>query len=133
MIADLISKLRVHVDHIVIERASKEAVTHQNMVESLRVAFEVVGIPFTLRQCLNQGMEDAAFQRVDRGGKVEIVQVAQDNNPGTGVQGQDAIDEIIDDLRLLIALGLGVEHGRLKAAKERIIAALGIEVIGDEK
>lgn len=33
----------------------------------------------------------------------------------------------------MIALGGGTENRRLEAAKERIVAALGIEVIGDEK
>jgi hypothetical protein len=50
------------------------------MVESLRVAFEFVSIPFALRQRLDQGMKDAAFKRVDWRGKVEVVQVAEDNN-----------------------------------------------------
>jgi hypothetical protein len=55
MIADLISKLRVHVNHIVIKRAGKEVVAYENMVESLRVAFELVRISLTLRQRFDQG------------------------------------------------------------------------------
>ena len=77
-------------------------------------------------------MQDPALQRVDGRGKREIVQVAQDDDLGARVQGQNAVDEVIDDLRLLGALDFGTEHRWLEAAKEWIVAALGIEVISDE-
>ena len=78
-------------------------------------------------------MQDAAFEGVKWVGKGEGVQVAQDDNLCARGQGQDAVDEIIDDLRLLSALGLGTEHRRLEAAKERVVSALGVKVIGDDK
>ena len=53
MIADLISKLRIYVNYIVIERAKEQTIAHQNVIKSLRVAFELVGIPFTLWQCFD--------------------------------------------------------------------------------
>jgi hypothetical protein len=78
-------------------------------------------------------MQDAAFQRSQRSRKGEVVQVAQDNNPGIRIQGQNAVDETVDDLRLLIPLDLGTEHRRLETAKEWIISALGVEVIAYNK
>ena len=53
MIADLISKLRVHVNHVVIERTKEQIFADQNVVESLRVAFKDIGIPLALRQGLD--------------------------------------------------------------------------------
>ena len=131
MIACLIGKLRVDMHHIVIKESKKQAVAQQNVIQTLRVAFKDICISLALRQRLNQGMQDAAFEGVQRVGKLEVVQVTQDDNLCARVQGQDAIDEIIDDLGLLSALGLGAECRRLEAAEERLISALGVKVIGD--
>ena len=85
MIADLVNEFRVHVNHVVIERAGKEVVAHQNMVERLRVAIELVSVSLTLGQRLDQGMQDPTFERVDGRGKVEVVQVAEDDDLRAGV------------------------------------------------
>ena len=76
MIARLIRKLRVDVHHVVIKRSKEQAVAQQNVIQPLRVAFKDIGISLTLGQRLNQGMQDADFERVQRVGELEVVQVA---------------------------------------------------------
>jgi hypothetical protein len=63
MIANLIGELGVHVNYVVLERSGEQAVAHQNVVERLGVAFELVGIPLILRQRFDEGIQDTALQR----------------------------------------------------------------------
>ena len=53
MIARLIGKLRIDVNHVVVKRAKEQAIAQQNVVEILRVAFEDVGVSLALRQRFN--------------------------------------------------------------------------------
>lgn len=87
MIAHLISKLRVNVNDIVVEQAGKQTVAQENVIQVLRVAFKDISIPLALRQRFNQGMQNAAFERIQRRGKTEIVQVAQDDDLRIRIQG----------------------------------------------
>lgn len=85
MIAYLISKLRVDMNYIVIKQAGEKAVTHQNVVECLGVAFKDIRVTFAFRQRFHQGMQDPAFESVDGSGEVEIVEVTQHDNLGARV------------------------------------------------
>jgi hypothetical protein len=121
------------VDDVVLERANKQTVTHQDMVQVLGVAFEDISVALVLRQRFNQGMQNATFQGVKGGGKGEVVEIAQDDDLCIRIQSQNTVHEVVHDLRLLSTLHLGTERRRLEPAEKRIVSAFRVEVIPDDK
>jgi hypothetical protein len=72
-------------------------------------------------------------ERCDRGAELEVVEVAEHDDVGLAVDAQDPRDEVMDDLGLARPL-----HGRglvreLEAAVGVLVAALGVEVLGDHE
>ena len=65
--------------------------------------------------------------------ELEVVQVASHDNIGIRVDRQDTVHKVVDDLRLLEALYLRAERGRLETTEEGLVAAFGVEVVGNDK
>src|SRR5262249_38011559 len=63
----------------------------------------------------------------------EVIEIARDDDLRVGVERQNAGDEVMDDLRLLMPLDLGAPLGWLEAPKEGLIAALRVEVVRDDE
>ena len=78
-------------------------------------------------------MQHAALQDRDRVGELEVVDVAEHDDVGGAVDGEDRVHEVVDDLRLLVPLHLADPRRRLEATEQRIVAALGVEVVGDHE
>ena len=86
-----------------------------------------------LRQSGQQVVQHAGCERREGVGKLKVVQIAQHHHRRARIGGQNGLDEVVDDLGLLVALGFRTARWRLEAAEQWLIAALGIEVVGDNK
>src|SRR3990172_2633253 len=64
---------------------------------------------------------------------MEVVQVAQDDHVRVRVGHQERVRKIVHYLRLQHTLHLAQQDWRLETTEERIIAALGVEMIGDHE
>ncbi len=114
------------------ERQCVQRVAEDDVVEALRVALEHVAVPLVLRERVHQRHKDrrAPDERLNRRRELEVVEVAQNDDLGIRIDGEDRVGEVVDDLGLLEALGLAGQRRRLEAAEEGLVAALGVEVVG---
>ena len=129
----LVGELRVHVDDVVGERPGEERVVGQDVVEGLRVALEHVAVALVLGQRVHQVVEHPALQDRDGVRPLEVVEVAVDHDVRVRIVGEDRGDEVVDDLSLLVPLHLRAPRGRLEVALERLVAALGVEMVRDHE
>jgi hypothetical protein len=72
-------------------------------------------------------------QRVDRGGEVEVVEVTEDHDVRVPVGRHDLVDEVAHLGRLLHPLHLRGLLDRLEPPVQRVVAALGDEVVRDHE
>src|SRR5829696_7715578 len=133
VVARLIHELRVDVYHVEPDQRVEEAVGDEDVVERLGVTVEDIGVPLAGRQRLDQVSHDAALQRPDRGGELEVVEVAEDDDARARVGREYRVHETVDHLRLPVPLRLGGERRRLEAPEQGLVAALGREVVGDDE
>src|SRR6266545_2404204 len=133
VVAGLLGELGVDVHDIVGERPGEQRVAEQDVVEGLRVALEVVGVALVLREGLDERVQHAGPQGGDGVGELEVVEVAEHHHAGVGVSGVDRGHEVVHDPGLLDALRLGDALRRLEAAEQWLVAALGVEVVGDHE
>ena len=110
-----------------------KVIADQNMIEHLGVAVVDVAVLLSCRQSRDQIGQHTALEDCQRRGELKVVEVAERHDIGVGVESQDGVYEVVDDLRLLVALDLGDQHRRLGKAKQRVVAALRVEVIGDQE
>src|SRR6266542_3711852 len=82
VVACLGGELRVHVDGVVVERLREQGVAQQDVVKRLRVPFEVVGVALSLRQGLDQVVQDPGLERGQRRRELEVVEVADHHHGG---------------------------------------------------
>ena len=80
-------------------------------------------------------MEDGPTRRQDvhRFRELEVVDVTEDDDVGVCIDGEDRVDEVVEDLRLLMALDLGATVRRLEPPEQRLVGALRVEVVGDQE
>src|SRR5215212_3389961 len=133
VVARLIHELRVDVHHVEPDQRVEEAVGDEDVVERLGVTVEDISVSLAGRQRLDQVFHDAALQRPDRGGELEVVEVAEDDDTGARVGREYRVYETVDHLRLLVPLRLGGAGGRLEPPEQWLVAALGREVVGDDE
>src|SRR5829696_6360230 len=133
VVARLIHELRVDVYHVEPDQRVEEAVGDEDVVERLGVTVEDVSVSLAGRQRLDQVSHDAALQRPDRGGELEVVEVAEDDDARARVGGEYRVHETVDHLSLLVPLRLGGAGGRLEPPEQWLVAALGGEVVGDDE
>jgi hypothetical protein len=133
VVAHLRGVLGIEMHDVVVERLHGEGGAHQRVVERLRVAFEHVRVALGGRQRLDESAEAGRLQDADGVGELEVVEISEHDDGGARIDGQDLPHEVGHDLRLLPALGLARAWRRLEAAEQRLIAALGVEVIGDDE
>src|SRR5215211_6196096 len=133
VVAHLVYELRVDVHHVEPDERVEEAIGDEDMVERLGVTVEDVSVSLAGRQRLDQVSEDAALQHPDRGGELEVVEVAEDDDARARVGREYRVHETVDHFRLPIPLRLGGAGGRLEAPEQWLVAALGREVVGDDE
>ena len=80
----------------------QQVIADQNVIEHLGVAVVDVADLLSRRQRRDQIGQHAALEDCQRRGELEVVDVAQRHDVGAGVESQDGVYEVVDDLRLLV-------------------------------
>ena len=104
----------------------------QDVVERLAVAVEDVAVALGRRQRLDERGQHAAPSALQRRGELEVVQVAERRPRWRSDRRQDSSTKSCT-IVACCALDLGAQHRRLKAAEQRLVAALRVEVVGDHE
>ncbi len=103
------------------------------MVEDLRVALVHVGVALGVGQCRRQVRQAGGVQGLHGRGVGEVVQVAGHHDPSLAVDREDRLDEALHHSGLLATLRLTGQRRRLVTAEQRVVAALGVPVVGDHE
>ncbi len=132
VVAGLVGVLGVDVDDVVV--GPGERLGGEHVVQDLGVALVDVAVALGPGQPAHLvGEHPAGGEVLQGGGELVVVEVAGDDHLGLGVLGQQILDESVDQLRLRGALDLRAAGRRLEAAVEALVAALGVEVVGDHE
>ena len=113
-----------------------ESLADQDLVEDLAVALEDVRVALLHRQGarqVDQSCGTGADHDVDGPAELEVVDVPEHHHVCALVSSEYLVDERPDLLRLEVTLGLRGAHRLLPPAKQRVVATLGGEVVGDRE
>src|SRR5690606_15254386 len=110
----------------------KQIAAHEEVIQYLRVAVEDVGILLVYGQRRNQVGQHTTRHRLYRRREWEIVEVAEHDEIGIGINRQNAVDELVDHLCLLQPLRFRLQYGRLHSSEQRTVATLRVEVVDDD-